>query len=184
MLYRLRPGADTLEPLRHPLFHSLRRLAPSPDGRVLYLADYSHGMLRVDLETREVTRLDDAPSSTSLGCDGIAWDRGAIVAVQNGVAPARIMRFVLDQAGRRIQRADVLDRDGGSRTASAGSNAFIKAVCVEGGPRPPCAHVASATSTASSATAPALSSVRNAIGSSVSYACASASAAISAALLP
>jgi sugar lactone lactonase YvrE len=109
-LYRLRPGADTLERLTSPLFHSPQGMAPSPDGRVVYVADYSHGLLRVDVATGAVTRLDDAPGSTAIGCDGIAWYRGAIVAVQNGVAPARVMRFTLDATGRRIVRAEVLDQ--------------------------------------------------------------------------
>ncbi|MEP6492577.1 MAG: hypothetical protein ABJF01_07865 [bacterium] len=111
VLYRLRPHADTLEAVRHPLFHSLQGLAPDPNGRTLFLADYSHGLLRVDLATNVVTRLDDAPGSTSLGCDGIAWDRGAIVAIQNDVNPARVMRFVLDPSRKRIERADVIDRN-------------------------------------------------------------------------
>ena len=111
VLYRLRAGGDSLENIRNPLFRSLQGIAPVPGGKVAYVADYSHGLLRVDLETNRVTRLDDAPHSTSLGCDGIAWDRGAIVAVQNGVTPARITRFVLDASGMRIVRADVLDRN-------------------------------------------------------------------------
>jgi sugar lactone lactonase YvrE len=111
VLYRLRPGADTLEAVRDARFRSLQGLAPSPDGRFLFLADYSHGLLRVDLERGSVIRLDDAPRSTSLGCDGIAWDRGAIVAVQNGVVPARVMRFSLDATWTRIARADVLEQD-------------------------------------------------------------------------
>jgi sugar lactone lactonase YvrE len=111
VVYRLRPGADTLESFRSPLFRSLQGLAPTPDGRLLYLADYSHGLLRVDLAAGTVTQVADAPHSTSVGCDGIAWDRGAIIAVQNGVIPARVMRFVLDASGRRIDRADLLDRN-------------------------------------------------------------------------
>lgn len=111
VLYRLRPGADTLERLTSPLFHSLQGLAPTPDGERLYLADYSHGLLSIDLATGRVVRLADAPRSTSLGCDGIAWDRGAIVAVQNGVAPARVLRFRLDASGERIVGAEVLDRN-------------------------------------------------------------------------
>jgi sugar lactone lactonase YvrE len=110
VLYRLRPGADTLERLTHPLFHSLQGVAPTPDGRAVYVADYAHGLLRVDPATGGVTRLGDAPGSTSLGCDGIAWDRGAIVAVQNGVTPPRVVRFVLDPAGGRVVRVEVLDR--------------------------------------------------------------------------
>jgi sugar lactone lactonase YvrE len=111
VLYRLRPGSDTLESIRHPLFRSLQGMAAPPNADVLYVADYSHGMLRVDLTTRAVTRLEDAPASTSLGCDGLVWDRSSIVCVQNGVAPARIMRFVLDRAGTRIERAELLDRN-------------------------------------------------------------------------
>ena len=111
VLYRLRPGADTLEAIRSPLFRSLQGIAPSPDGKLAYVADYSHGILRVDVTTAEVTRVDDAPNSTSLGVDGIVWDRGAIIAVQNGVVPARIMRFVLDATGRGFSRADLLDRN-------------------------------------------------------------------------
>jgi len=111
VVYRLRAGRDTLERVTHPLFRSLQGIAPRPDGRVVYVADYSHGILRVDLATSAVERLEDAPHSTSLGCDGIVWDRGAIIAVQNGVSPARIMRFVLDSSGRHIVSADVLDRN-------------------------------------------------------------------------
>ena len=111
VLYRLRPNADALERTTHPLFHSLQGVTPTPDGRALYVADYSHGLLRVDIATGAVSRLDDAPESTSLGCDGIAWDRGAIVAVQNGVTPPRVTRFVLDATGTRIARAEVLARD-------------------------------------------------------------------------
>lgn len=111
VFYRLRPGSDTLESLRSPLFRSLQGIAPSPDGRLVYVADYSHGLLRVELGSRTVTRLGDAPGATSIGCDGLAWDRGAIVAVQNGVSPARVMRFVLDASGRNVARADLIDRN-------------------------------------------------------------------------
>lgn len=111
VLYRLRPGADTLERIASPLFRSLQGVAPAPDGRAVYVADYSHGLLRVELASGRVTRLADAPGSTSLGCDGLVWHDGALVAVQNGLAPARIVRFVLDRAGERIVRADVLDRN-------------------------------------------------------------------------
>lgn len=111
VLYRLRRGSDTLEAIRHPLFRSPQGMAAPPNANVLYVADYSHGLLRVDLATDAVTRLADAPSTTSLGCDGLVWYNGAIIAVQNGVAPARIMRFVLDRTGTRIARAELLDRN-------------------------------------------------------------------------
>jgi sugar lactone lactonase YvrE len=110
VLYRLRPGVDTLERFRHPLFRSLQGMAVTPDGRFVYVADYSHGLLRVQVSDGTVIRLADAPGSTSLGCDGIVLHRGAIVAVQNGVAPARVVHFALDAAGDSIVAVRVLDQ--------------------------------------------------------------------------
>lgn len=111
VLYRLAANTDSLERIVSPYFHSLQGMAPTPDGRIVYLADYSHGLLRVDLTTHAVSQLDEPPGTTTVGCDGIVLDHGAIIAVQNGVSPARIMRFVLDARGTRIDRAEVLDQN-------------------------------------------------------------------------
>jgi DNA-binding beta-propeller fold protein YncE len=111
VLYRLAAGGDSLQRITSPLFRSLQGAAPAPDRNVLYVADYSHGLLRVDLATNSVTRLDDPPGTTTLGCDGIVLDRGAIIAVQNGVSPARVMRFTLDPTGTRLVGAEVLDQN-------------------------------------------------------------------------
>ena len=85
-------------------------MAPTTDGRFVYVADYSHGLMRVRVSDGSVIRLPDAPGSTSLGCDGIVLHRGAIVAVQNGVAPARVVRFALNAAGDSIVAVRVLDQ--------------------------------------------------------------------------
>lgn len=111
VLYRLPADGGGLQPIRHPLFRSLQGIAPAPGARAVFVADYSHGLLKVDVISGEVTRLGDAPGSTSLGCDGISWHDGAIIAVQNGVVPPRIMRFELDSAWTRMVRAEVLDRN-------------------------------------------------------------------------
>ena len=111
VLYRLRPGADSLEAVRSPLFRSLQGIAPSPDGRTLYVADYSHGLLRVDLATGRATRVADAPGSTTVGLDGINWFDGSIIAIQNGVAPPRIVSLRLSTDGTRVERAEVIDQN-------------------------------------------------------------------------
>jgi len=110
-LFRLGPGTDSLVVMRHPLFRSLQGVAPSSNPAVVYVADYSHGILRVDIGTKTVTRVADAPGSTTLGCDGIVFERSAIIAVQNGVIPPRVIRFTLDASGASFSRAEVLDRN-------------------------------------------------------------------------
>jgi len=61
--------------------------------------------------THDVSLLEAPQGTTTLGCDGIVLDHGAIIAVQNGVSPARVMRFTLDASGTRITRAEVLDQN-------------------------------------------------------------------------
>ena len=111
VLYRLRRGGSALDAFRDPLFRSLQGMAPTPDGQIVYVADYSHGLLRVDLTTRLVTRLADAPLSTSLGVDGLVWFENSLIGVQNGVDTPRIVRFRLDASGTRIAKQEVIDRN-------------------------------------------------------------------------
>jgi hypothetical protein len=111
VLYRIEEGVDTLQAIRHPLFRSLQGIAPAPGGQMVFVADYSHGIMRVDVLTGEVVRVGDGPGTTTLGCDGLAWDDGALVAVQNGVVPPRIVRFVLDSTWTGIVRTEILDRN-------------------------------------------------------------------------
>jgi hypothetical protein len=111
VLYRLRPGADTLEPITHPLFRSLQGMAPTDDDQFVYVADYSRGLLRVRLSDGDVRRLGVAAGTDTRGCDGIVLHRGAIVAVQNGATPARVVRFALNAAGDSIVAAQTIDRN-------------------------------------------------------------------------
>jgi sugar lactone lactonase YvrE len=108
--YRLPASGDTLERITSPLFRSLQGVAPARDGRTVFLADYSRGLLALDVATGEVTRLVDVADVSSRGCDGIVLDaHGALIAIQNGVTPARVIRFVIDSARRRVLSAKVLD---------------------------------------------------------------------------
>ncbi len=129
VLYRLVTGARELERFTDPLFRSLQGITPSPDGVHVYVADYSHGLLRVNLRTRAVIRLADAPSSTSLGVDGLVWYNGSLVGIQNGALPARVVRFRLDASGTRIMRQDVIDRNTGvadePTTGTIVGNSFV-----------------------------------------------------------
>lgn len=111
VIWRVVKGGDQAQEfVRHPLFRSLQGPAVDPSGRLLYVADYSHGVLAVDLNTRAVTVLTTPARTTVLGIDGLVWHQGALLGVQNGVAPARIVRLALDPAGRRITEVTVLDR--------------------------------------------------------------------------
>jgi DNA-binding beta-propeller fold protein YncE len=106
----LRGSGEVQEFLRHPLFRSLQGPAVDPTGRTLYVADYSHGVLAVDINTRRVRVLPTPPRTTAVGIDGLVWHDGSLVGVQNGVTPPRIVRLRLDRNADRIVAVELLDR--------------------------------------------------------------------------
>lgn len=111
VVYRIAAGSDSLERfIESPLLLSAQGLALTPDERTLYVADYARGVLRVDLASRGVTLMEAADSALALGIDGLYFHRESLIAIQNGVAPHRVVRLALSPAGDRILKAEVLDR--------------------------------------------------------------------------
>ncbi len=86
---------------------SAQGLAFAPDGR-LYVADYSQGPARVEVKTGAVRLLDVPPDAAVTGIDGLVWDRGSLVGIQNGTDPHRVIRLSLD--GDRVTAVTVLER--------------------------------------------------------------------------
>jgi sugar lactone lactonase YvrE len=115
IVYRVRPsatrnGSARLEPwLSSPWLLSAQGMAFDRDERILYLADYARGLLRVDLATRTV-RLMPSQGASVLGIDGLYRVGDDLIGVQNGVAPARVVRLRLGPAGDRIVGTDPLER--------------------------------------------------------------------------
>ena len=94
-----------------PAFRNLQGMVVTPDERLLYLADYSHGLLRVDLRSGEVLGLPAPTGQSLLGIDGlVGGGPGRLLAVQNGITPVRVIAVHLDRAGTRVLRIEVLDR--------------------------------------------------------------------------
>lgn len=107
VIWALRDG--TLAPFVEGPFVSLQGLAPSPDGRRLYAADYALGLFEVDLATRTVRALAAPRDACVGGIDGLyAVDARTLVGTQNGTTPRRIVRLRLAPDGRAIERVDVL----------------------------------------------------------------------------
>lgn len=109
-LLRLRPGAKAFETLVPAGgFGGPQAPALSPDGRRLYVADYGRGIAIVDLKTRAVSWLDYPAGIGLQGTDGLTAIPGALIAVQNGVRPLRVMRFELDASGTRVTGQSVIE---------------------------------------------------------------------------
>jgi sugar lactone lactonase YvrE len=110
-IYRVRVGVDTIERfLTSPLLLAAQGLVLTPDERTMYVADYSRGILRVDMASRTMALLPTADSVLALGIDGLYLVDGRLIGIQNGVAPHRVVRLTLSTAGDSISAGEVLER--------------------------------------------------------------------------
>ena len=62
-----------------------------------------------DAQTKATHDIRTIEGVTLLGMDGLYFYRGSLVGIQNGVSPARIMRFYLNPAFDRVERVETLD---------------------------------------------------------------------------
>ena len=81
------------------------------DGVRLLVADYSLGIMAVDLASGAVTSLPSPPQTTVLGIDGLVrLDEHHLLGVQNGIIPPRIVRLTLAADGGGITEVTPVDR--------------------------------------------------------------------------
>ncbi|HEY7819560.1 MAG TPA: hypothetical protein VIG29_15155, partial [Vicinamibacteria bacterium] len=110
-IYLLPPNEGSLQvlvdvgPLASP-----QGLAWSPDGRWLFVADYSQGIARVDPHDGSVLLLPIPEDAVVTGIDGLIWAEGSLVGIQNGLRPHRVARHRLDSTLSRIEEITVLER--------------------------------------------------------------------------
>jgi hypothetical protein len=109
MVYALPPGASRLDPIVEVgALQSPQTPAVAADGQHLYIPDYARGIAVLDLSSRALAWLTPDVGVATDGIDDLHEVRGNLIAIQNGVTPPRIVRFVLD--GTHVRRAEVLER--------------------------------------------------------------------------
>jgi hypothetical protein len=91
-------------------FFSAQGMVLSPDQTKLYIANYRDGLAMIDRATGRVEQVTASSPMMLDGIDGLVGFGGDLIAIQNGVRPARIVRLRLSRDGGRVERLDVLER--------------------------------------------------------------------------
>ena len=107
IIWELEPGNTQLTKLlESPNFISLQGLAIV--GRSLLVSDYSNGLFAINPGSLEVRAIAPPPNTTLLGLDGFISVPGGIIAVQNGIAPQRLVRISLSPDLATVRKFEVL----------------------------------------------------------------------------
>ncbi|MEZ5461895.1 hypothetical protein [Dokdonella sp.] len=94
----------------NPKLTSLRGMAVSDDGNMLYFADYTLGLFGADLKSGTGFAVEHDPSSLVLGgIEGLYWYDGNLIAIENGMSPQRVIRLTLSADGKSITKMMPID---------------------------------------------------------------------------
>jgi len=105
----LRGGNGEVQTLLAPgTVGSPQGLVVSPDGRTVVVTDYPSGLWRVDATSGAAVRLPTPEGASLIGIDGLILDGRRIYAIQNGVAPQRLLRIDLNADWTAIDGIEVL----------------------------------------------------------------------------
>lgn len=109
-IYRLSAGSDSLTVfLNDPEFESMQGLAFDDNDKTLFVADYSKGIFKIDIDSKRSTLIKNSDAVVLLGIDGLYYRRGNLIAIQNGMNPNRILTVKLDPTQTSILSAKVLE---------------------------------------------------------------------------
>lgn len=108
-VFRLDPTSGDLTVFIAPgALASPQGLVETPDGRSLVIADYSSGLWLAPRSGEAPRRLAAPDTAVLIGIDGLVSDGNAVYALQNGVAPQRVLKLVPDANWSRIDTIEVL----------------------------------------------------------------------------
>ncbi|ANB17955.1 hypothetical protein [Dokdonella koreensis] len=109
LLYRLE-GKNVKPLMNNPRLTSLRGVAVSDDGKLLYFADFTHGIAGLDLTTGKGFDLHyNAAALVLSGIEGLYWYDNTLIAVEPGMSPKRVLRMHLTPDGRALTKVMPLD---------------------------------------------------------------------------
>lgn len=82
----------------------------SPETHKIFVACANHVVV-VDAKTKSVSTLDHPDNFLIAGGDGMYYYKNSLIAVQNSIAPARVIRIQLDKKQERAVGLTVLERN-------------------------------------------------------------------------
>jgi hypothetical protein len=103
---------DRLERIDGGDFISPQTPAMHPDGKHVFIPDYARGIGVLDLASRRVIWLNQGERAKYAinGIDGLYFNRGSLIATQNGSSPERVIRFQLNAAFTGIVSEQIIER--------------------------------------------------------------------------
>jgi hypothetical protein len=113
-VYKVAPPGVTVQRLDAGDFISPQTPAMHPDGKHVFVPDYLRGVGVLEIATGHVSWIGMEGRFALNGIDGLYFDRGRLIAVQNGTTPERVVVFTLYPSLARIASETIVERATGT----------------------------------------------------------------------
>lgn len=111
LIYKISNKAISVWKDLKPQAFNLQGITFNADHTKIFIADYLKGILEIDLKDGSHSWLKFPENATRKGIDGLVFYNNALIAIHNGVAPIRIVKYQLDREDSEILDFVVLDNN-------------------------------------------------------------------------
>jgi len=97
-IFTIKQGGQSIEPLAAVgSLTALKAITTNSDESIVYVSDFEQGVFAINKATLQVAPMARSKNGFFAGISDLFYDDGDLVAIQSGVQPARLMRYVLKQ---------------------------------------------------------------------------------------
>lgn len=108
-IYLVRKEANSLDLFYEPEgVYSLQGIDSDSEGN-LWIADYTTGIYKIELKTKNQIRIKSPQNLTTLGIDGLYIHEDFLLGIQNGVNPNRLIKMELNDERNAITDWSTID---------------------------------------------------------------------------
>ncbi len=91
-------------------FWNIQGISFSEDDKYLFISDYIKGPFRLEVATKKLTKLEIGIDQSLKGVDGMLYYKNSLIAIQNGVTPLRVTKYLLNKEKTAIVAFEIIDR--------------------------------------------------------------------------
>ena len=109
-IFKVNEETGKLDKFIHKLsLASLQGLTFDAQGENLFFSDYRHGLFKLNLATKAVTKIGNTTHHPLKGIDGLYYQNGSLLAVHNGLRPMRLVKYDLNDVETEVTDFEIIN---------------------------------------------------------------------------
>lgn len=91
-------------------FINIQGITFSDDGKFMFIADYVKGIFRLEMDGLKLILLPAGFDTSLKSVDGLSYYHNTLIAIQNGIKPMRVTRYILNDRQDKLTAFEILDQ--------------------------------------------------------------------------